>query len=200
MARIIEHNEIQSANKPADDAELIRQCQRGDKQAFGRLVKKYMKQAYFTALGFTGAHEAALDLSQEAFVKAWRAIKRFEVGRNYFTWYYRILRNLCFNYMRDSAHKARSFSEIGEKALGVLVDSHADPAHETEIHEMQEIVWNGLNRLKVHDREIIILKDFQEMSYKEIAEILQCPIGTVMSRLYTARQALKTELEGVFIS
>ncbi|MFQ5631723.1 MAG: sigma-70 family RNA polymerase sigma factor [bacterium] len=199
MQDTLEQGEIKKHSNQVEDSETIRRCQYGDKRAFGLLVQKYMKQAYFTALGFTGAHEAALDLSQEAFVKAWRAIKRFETGRNFFTWYYRILRNLCFNHLRDSAHKPRSFSEIGENAIAEIADTHADPVQESEANELKEMVWKGLNRLRVHEREIIILKDLQEMSYKEIAEILQCPIGTVMSRLYTARKALKSELEGIFV-
>lgn len=199
MPDTLEQGEIEKKSKRMDETEAIRRCQGGDKRAYGLLVQQYMKQAYFTALGFTGVHETALDLSQEAFVKAWRAIMRFELGRSFFTWYYRILRNLCFNHLRDSAHKPRAFSEIGENAIAEITDSYADPVQESEVNELKEIVWKGLNRLKAHEREIIILKDLQEMSYKEIAEILQCPVGTVMSRLYTARKALKSELEGIFV-
>ncbi|MCA9741686.1 sigma-70 family RNA polymerase sigma factor [candidate division KSB1 bacterium] len=195
-----------SNDKPAqpvetdDESEIILQCQQGNRHAFGILVERYKKPAFFTALGFVGDHDTALDLSQEAFVKAYRAIKSFENGKRFFTWYYRILRNLCFNHLRDSAHRPRPFSEIGEQALQSLSDAEADPEKAMESNEVRDMVWRGLNRLKVHEKEIILLKDFQDFSYKEIAEALQCPLGTVMSRLYTARKALKGELERILAS
>ncbi|RMF67032.1 MAG: sigma-70 family RNA polymerase sigma factor [Calditrichaeota bacterium] len=181
-----------------DDRQAIIRCQRGEKRAYGVIVNKYMKRAYFTALGLTGNHQAALDLSQEAFVRAYRALKRFDPRRRFFTWYYQILRNLCSNYLRDRARHARPFSEIGETALKNLDDKSQDVFAEVEKAELREEVWRALNALKPNEREIIILKDFRDHSYKEIAELLGCPIGTVMSRLYSARKALKAKLERYF--
>lgn len=179
-----------------DDRAVILQCQRGDKQAFGLLVNKYMKRGYFCALGFVKTHEVALDLSQEAFVRAFKAIKKFDTKRNFFTWYYQVLRNLCLNSLRDRARKARPFSEVGRSLLETVPDSRKDALQELQQEELKEQVWRALDSIKPHEKEIIILKDFQECSYKEIAELLNCPIGTVMSRLYSARKALKTKLEG----
>lgn len=186
-------NEMEETEK--SDAVIISRCQKGDKQAYGLIVKRYMERAYFTALALVGSHEQALDLSQDAFVRAFRNIKKFETGKKFFTWYYRILKNLCLNYLRDHARHARPFSEIGELALADVPDNSPDAAARVEVAEIREIVWQGLNTLKESEREIIILKDFQNFSYKEIAEILECPIGTVMSRLYSARKALKSKLE-----
>ena len=181
-----------------DDKEIILKCQRGDKHAFGLLVEKYMQRAYFSALGFLKSHDAALDYSQEAFVRAFRAIKRFDIKRNFFTWYYQILRNLCLNALRDRSRRARSFTDVGDSILQTIPDSNKNAYEELEQSELKKEVWKGLNALKAREREIILLKDFQDLSYKEIAELLDCPIGTVMSRLYTARQELKSKLEGVF--
>ena len=180
------------------DKSIITRCQRGDKQAYGILVEKYMKRAYFTALGLVGSHDSALDLSQEAFICAYRAIGKFDTGMRFFTWYYRILKNLCLNYLRDKARHARSFSEIGEQVFTTMADPSSKTSAQVEKNEIKELVWQGLNALKENEREIILLKDFQELSYKEIADVLDCPIGTVMSRLYMARQALKARLEKVF--
>ena len=182
----------------ADDSDLILRSQRGEKEAFSAIVRKYMQRAYYSALGLTGSHQDALDLSQEAFVRAYRAIKRFQTEKNFFTWYYRILRNLSLNLKRDRARQAQSFSEIGESQLRSLQDDSPSAGTEIEMAEIRQQVWLALGKLKSHEREIIILKDFQELSYKEIAELLECPIGTVMSRLYNARKALKAKLEGVF--
>ncbi|MFQ5708645.1 MAG: RNA polymerase sigma factor [bacterium] len=178
--------------------EVILQCQKGDKQAYGFLVRKYMKRAYFTALGFIGSREDALDLSQEAFVRAFRAFNRFDPRRRFFTWYYQILKNLCSNFLRDRAKHARPFAEIGDSRLESIPDQSEDASKLVEQEEVKEAVWKAINSLKEKEREIIVLKDFQELSYKEIADLLGCPMGTVMSRLYTARQALKTKLEVYF--
>jgi RNA polymerase sigma-70 factor (ECF subfamily) len=181
-----------------DERSIILRCQKGDKQIYGRLVEKYMKRAYFTALGLVGIHDGALDLSQDAFVRAYRSINKLDADRKFFTWYYQILRNLCFNYLRDNARHARPFSEIGDNQIDTIIDSSQDSSLEVEQNEMKEALWKAMDTLKPHEREIIMLKDFQEMSYKEIAEALDCPIGTVMSRLFTARQALKRKLESYF--
>ena len=181
-----------------DERSIILRCQKGDKQIYGRLVEKYMKRAYFTALGLVGIHDGALDLSQDAFVRAYRSINKLDANRKFFTWYYQILRNLCFNYLRDNARHARPFSEIGDNQVDAIIDSSQDSSLEVEQNEMKEALWKAMDTLKPHEREIIMLKDFQEMSYKEIAESLDCPIGTVMSRLFTARQALKSKLESYF--
>lgn len=181
-----------------DERAIILRCQNGDKQSYGFLVEKYMKRAYFTALGLVGVHEGALDLSQDAFVRAYRSISRLDADRKFFTWYYQILRNLCFNYLRNSARHARPFSQVGENEIDNIIDSSPDSSSQVEQQEMKDAVWKAMDELKPHDREIIILKDFQELSYKEIAESMACPIGTVMSRLFTARQALKSKLESYF--
>ncbi|MFQ5639617.1 MAG: RNA polymerase sigma factor [bacterium] len=189
---------IKQSGKAIDDQEIILRCQRGDKPAFGLLVEKYMQRAYFSALGFVKSHDAALDYSQEAFVRAYRAIKRFDPKRNFFTWYYQILRNLCLNALRDRARRARSFSEVGDLVLQTVPDSNRNAYEELEQTELKREVWRALNAIKPHEKEIILLKDFQDLSYKEIAQLLDCPMGTVMSRLYTARKELKSKLQGVF--
>lgn len=177
---------------------LIARCQANDKRAFGRLVEKYMERAYYTALGLIGSHEDALDLSQEAFVRAYRSITKFKPGiGGFFTWYYKILRNLCFNFRRDRAKRARAFSKIEARAgqLNEIADANDDPAVIAERDEIKVIVWRAIASLKAYDREIIVLKDFQNLSYKEIAEALNCPIGTVMSRLFSARKQLREKVE-----
>lgn len=178
--------------------DIIQKARRGDRQAFGIIVQKYMKHAYYIALGLVGSEAAAMDLSQEAFVRAFYALKKFDPDKKFFTWYYQILKNLSFNYLRDDHRHAASFSEIGETTVNQLVDGSDDLSQQVEQNELKEVLWKGINALKPSDREIIILKDFQEMSYKEIAEFLKCPVGTVMSRLYNARKALKEFMEGYY--
>jgi RNA polymerase sigma-70 factor (ECF subfamily) len=177
-----------------DDSALVLQCQQGDKQAYGVLVKKYMKRAYFTALGLVGSHEDALDISQEAFVRAYRSLATFNPQMKFFTWFYRILRNLCLNLLRDRSRHAYPFSQVSDEEVE-NVSTEEDIALLVEQDDMKRALWKAIERLNEHEREIIILKEFQEMSYKEIAEMLECPIGTVMSRLYHARKALKEQMK-----
>jgi RNA polymerase sigma-70 factor (ECF subfamily) len=181
------------------DERLVSRCQAGDIQAFGVLVEKYKQRAYYTALGLTGSHDEAWDISQEAFVRAYRAIAGFQAERSgFFTWYYQILRNLCFNFLRDRAKRARPFSEVvtPEDSLQNIADEGSNPAVIAERNELKNAVWKAINSLKDDDREIILLRDFQDLSYKEIAATLNCPIGTVMSRLFNARKQLREKLEG----
>ena len=178
-----------------DEREVLLRCQRGDSRAFGNIVEKYMTRAYYTALGLTGSQEDALDISQEAFVRAYRNIKTFDVSHKFFTWYYRILRNLCANFLRSRSRRARRFSRTGTAELEKVIDASADPSLLIERDEIKVAVWQAISSLSEVSREIIVLKEFQELSYKEIAELLGCPIGTVMSRLFNARQALKVKLE-----
>lgn len=198
-SRLMTREDHLGKHRITNDAEAIRLCQAGSKQAFGFLVERYMQRAYYTALGLIGSHENALDVSQDAFVRAFKAIKRFDASKKFFTWYYQILRNLCYNFLRDKSRHARSFSEIDENEIRKISDESQEASLLTEKSELKQAVWDGINSLKPNDREIIILKDFQELSYKEIADCLEIPIGTVMSRLYNARKALKAKLERTYL-
>ncbi len=190
-------NGPRTAAKDSEDETLIRSSQKGDKIAFGYLVQRYMKRAYFTALGLTGDSQAALDLSQEAFVRAYRSIKSFQPGLPFFSWYYRILRNLALNFLRRKNIHARPFSEIGETKLEQMPDASDSAQKRLEKRELQEAVWQAIQELKPGEREILILREFEELSYREIAAVLQISMGTVMSRLYHARQSLKLRLQGL---
>ena len=183
----------------SSDAQAIRLCQQGHREAYGFLVERYKERAYYSALGILGSHEAALDISQDAFVRAFRAIKRFESGKKFFTWYYQILRNLCLNFIRDKKRHARSFSEIDDYEINKLTDDTGDASVLAEQNELRQALWQAMDEIKPKEREIIMLKEFQDLSYKEIAEILDIPIGTVMSRLYNARQALKAKIERTYL-
>lgn len=176
-----------------NDDELIIRAQRGEKEAYGMLVRAYMQPAYYSALALVGSHDEAMDLSQQAFIRAWMAIRKFEVGRRFFTWYYRILRNLCLNRLRDRAAQATPMAFF-DHAIEVS-DESQDPALEADRALLREHVRAALGRLRPEEREIIVLRDFDGHSYAEIAELLECPLGTVMSRLYYARKHLKDLLE-----
>ena len=175
-----------------DEQKLLMRCRRGDKQSFERIVTLYMRRAYSIALGFVGQHEDALDLSQEAFIRAYKNIKKYDPNRRFFPWFYQILKNLCFNYLKK--RKELCFSQVSTTDESQIANQTADgfdPYLLVERNELKESIWKAIGELDDKHREIIILRHFQDLSYNEIAEVLICNKGTVMSRLYYARRELK---------
>jgi len=140
----------------------------------------------------------ALDLSQDAFVKTWRSIKKIDVNRSFFTWYYTILKNTCLNEIRKNSKQPRLLSEIADIDLDELQDFNMDISETVEKEELKKTVWIAISKLKENEQEILMMREFQNLSYSEISEILNCPEGTVMSRLYGARKALKEKVEKYF--
>jgi RNA polymerase sigma-70 factor (ECF subfamily) len=178
------------------DAALVLRARSGDADAFGRLIQRYMRRAYLQALGLVGSREDALDLSQEAFARAFRARRTLDPDRPFYAWLYQILRRLCFNFLRDRKTRARLLEAEGH---GWLVeragDASSDPAAVLERAEARRRVGGAIERLPAREREVLVLKEFEELKYREIAELVGVPVGTVMSRLYAARKRLARALE-----
>ncbi len=173
-----------------EDQQAIAECQTGKKDSYRFLVEKYKVRAYHVALMYTGNRDDALDLSQEAFCRAYLSIKSFKTGKNFYTWLYEIIKNICINHHHRRS-KSRPLSVDGaqevaeDQSLAVL-----RPDEIFEEHEMRELLWAAVNRLKAQDREIIMLKEFNDLSYGQISLVLEIPVGSVMSRLFYARQKL----------
>lgn len=149
-----------------------------------------MKRAYFSALAIVGNHDDAMELSQKAFLRAYKNFSSFDSNRKFFTWYYKILRNLCLNFIRDTKNRREySFIENIDYVNEINIQS------EIERQEIISQVKKGLDELDDSDREIIILKEFENYSYKEIAEMLEIPIGSVMSKLHYARKKLAKKIK-----
>ena len=181
------------------ERELVLRAQAGDRRAFGELVNRYMRRAYYAALGLVGSPDDALDLSQEAFARAFRARASIDPERPFYAWLYQIVRRLCFNFLRDRRTRLRRMGEataylIDQAGVGAVRN---DPARNAERAELRARVSAAMERLPEREREVLVLKEFEDLRYREIAELLGIPIGTVMSRLYTARRNLALELEDV---
>lgn len=172
-----------------DEANLIEKCKRGDMEAYEKLVKKYMKRAYNAALYFTREPNDAWDVSQQGFLNAWKAIRRFDTKRAFFPWLYTIIKNEAMKKFR------REKREIESNFIPLTID--VPPEKQLEDKEKIERLRDTIFQLDAEKREIIYLRHFTEMSYKEIAESLNIPKGTVMSRLYYARKTLLEEFKNV---
>jgi RNA polymerase sigma-70 factor (ECF subfamily) len=182
---------------PASERELILRAQAGETAAFGELVERYMRRAYYSALGLVGSPEDAMDLSQEAFARAYRARQRLDPDLPFYAWLYQILRRLCFNFVRDRRVRLKRLSEARDwltDEAGRRAAVHS-PERAVERGEARKRVQAAIERLNDRDREILVLKEFEGLRYREIADLLGIPIGTVMSRLYTARRHLADALE-----
>jgi len=175
----------------------IQQCQAGSAKAFESIVEKYMKQAYFIALGLVGNRQDAMDLSQEAFFRAYSNIDRLNSKRRFFPWFYQILKNLCFSHLRKRVHRNHNSLEmVDESQISGSANPQFCPSEIAERNETKDNLWQAIGQLNEKHREVIILRHFQNLSYEQIAQIIMCAKGTVMSRLYNARKELKNALKG----
>lgn len=171
------------------DEELIRASREGSEAAFRELVERHYQQAYSMAVYWTHNREVALDISQESFIRVFRHLKNFDPTRSFRAWLYTIVKNLSFNYIRRQGKRRLVFSDFFATRKGAR-EPEADRDDHTEKRELKEWVWRALQKLNDKDRDIILLKDFEDFSYREISEALNIPMGTVMSRLYHARKKL----------
>lgn len=173
------------------EKDILLRWRDGDRKAFGILVGRYMEDAYLTALGLTGNAEDARDLSQDAFVKAFQARSSFDPSRPFYPWFYRILKNHCLNYVQRIRRRTESLYADSEETRERFATEGPTTLEKLVKEERVRIIHAAINRLTFEHREIIVLKNFKGLSYREIAEVLDVPIGTVMSRLYYARRALR---------
>ena len=188
-------------NPPAETLEinLVTRARRGDLHAYDELVKRYQERIYATIYHMTGNHEDANDLAQEAFIKAFSALKSFKGGSTFDTWLYRIAVNKTINFLKQRKNKFHlSLNDIDFNAehdpdLMALI-SDKTPTRDVALTELQKKLNEALLRLSEPHRMVVVLHDVQDLSHDEIAEIMGCNIGTVRSRLFYARQQLQGHL------
>lgn len=198
--------EIDTQRDMADeDCELVSACQKGDVDAFGMLVAKHQKKAFNIAFRMTGDYEEASDIVQDAFLSAYRSIKKFRGDAKFSTWLYGICVNHAKNRLKQTRsrahHEGPSLDEPVRTDDGFLLPDPPDddprPDEQAERKELQVTVQRCIDALEEEYREVLILRDIQGFSYEEISAILNVPDGTVKSRLFRARDALKNGLKGL---
>ena len=174
-----------------EELTVIQRCRGGSREAFEVFVNRYMKDAYFIALGLVGNREDALDLSQEAFVRAYRNIKQVKPGRKFFPWFYQILKNLCISHLRKRRYRRAASLDADDCPQVAAAPDVFSPDVLVNKNEVKAQLWEAIAKLDEKHREVIILRHFRGMSYDQISEALFCNKGTVTSRLYYARKRLK---------
>lgn len=176
------------------DNDLVKEASKGRTSAFKELVERYQKRAYLFARGMVHNTDDAYDLSQEAFVRVYKHLKRFDYAYPFRVWLFHILANLCKNHLRQRKTRDNVVTDTGEE-MPEGVSQTGNPDIVFDRTETQSQVWEGIGKLPEKFREIIILSHFQEMSYDQMAQVLEIPRGSVMSRLYYARLKLREILE-----
>lgn len=191
-----------SGAKPVEDEDalLVTKVQEGDLHAFDLLVKKHRERLYSVIYNLTGNSEEAYDLCQEAFIKAFRSINKFNRKCAYYTWLYRIAVNTTLNYLKkERKRRFLSLNEITEEtapkeALESL-STQSDSEKGLILKEIKEKLNEGLQILSLKHRAVITMYEIEGMSHSEIAAVLGCSEGTVRSRLHYAKQQLKQFLQ-----
>jgi RNA polymerase sigma-70 factor (ECF subfamily) len=186
-----------------DERKLVEDARRGDAQAFRALVERYQRRAYTVALGIVHDADEARDICQEAFLKVFRNLAGFEGEAQFFTWLYRIVMNLCIDHLRKRRGEKLEFDEthahedagddagIAPRRLGF------DPARALADKELRAQLDRALAQLSPAHRAVLIMREVDGLSYKEMADIMECSIGTIMSRLFHARKKMQAMLTGV---
>ncbi len=178
----------------SSDKKLVKRVQRGDKGAFDLLVLKYQHKIVNLVMRYVRDPELALDITQEAFIKAYRALPRFRGDSAFYTWMYRIAVNTAKNHL--AAQRRRPMNVELDLQDPEQYDLHANlketdtPEAITLSHELQETVERAIAALPEDLRTAIILRELEGMSYEEIAQTMECPVGTVRSRIFRARDAI----------
>ena len=174
------------------DAECVRKVLQGEKDAFEILVRRHQKAIFNLLYRMLGDYDEAAEISQEAFLSAYRSIKQFRGDANFSTWLYRIALN-------HASTRRRSLTKWQQRTVALettepVSEPELNPAETMEQKEIQEQVQKALSGLEPDDVTIIVLKDLQDVPYEEVARVLEVPVGTVKSRLHRARRALKARL------
>ncbi len=178
------------------EGKLVSKAKRGDIYSFERLVEKYQKKIYYLALRMTGSHEAADDLAQEAFIKAFYSIKSFKEGYSFCAWVYRICMNLTINYLKRQRFTV-SESQLPQNSLELVEDKgNISASEQLTRDELRKKIEDEIDHLPADFRAVFILKTYEDLSYEEIANTLKISKGTVMSRLFRARERLQKSLKG----
>jgi len=178
----------------ADDKALVREAQRGGMGAFEELVARHRDKIYARALSMMRNEEEAIDLSQEAWVKGWQRLVQFQGEASFGTWMTRIVINLCLDQLRKhKRQRTESIEAMDQESGGVerqMPVVTVNPTEGLERTELRQRIDKALAKLSHEHRTVLVLHEFEEMEYKEIAKSMDCSIGTVMSRLFYARRKM----------
>ncbi len=197
--------EATPAQADVSERELVKRCQKGDSEAFDELVTRYRTRIFGMIYNMVHNEQDAWDLAQDSFVKAWKSMKRFRGKSSFYTWIYRIVMNVTIDWLRK-----KQITGVGAEFDDAVQLKQIDPASRTvpkadplpyqrmEQAEIRQQIDKAIGQLSPEHRAVILMKEIENMQYHEIAEALDCSIGTVMSRLFYARKKLQNLLKHLY--
>jgi RNA polymerase sigma-70 factor (ECF subfamily) len=178
------------------DAQLVQAALAGDRDAFGDLVTRYQDRLFNSLVRMIGSHEDAADAAQDAFLQAYTKLDSFRGDSKFYTWLYRIAMNVALS--RRRRRRTMASIDHAKEAIGnEPLDSGESPEEVVISQENIEHVRVGLDQLADEHRQVLVLREIEGFSYEEIADVLSIPLGTVRSRIFRARDELRTRLKGV---
>lgn len=189
---------------PTEDRHLVAAAQRGDRAAFRTLFERYHRRAYALAFGVVRNQDDALDVVQDAFIKAHRHLDKFEGQASFYTWLYRIVMNLAIDHLRK--HKRQQPVDFTDAAVEGSVSEDAllpkiiggNPGRALMDREIRERIAEALDTLSDNHRAVLVMRELEGLSYEEMAEVMQCSKGTIMSRLFHARKNMQRQLADLY--
>ncbi len=188
-----------SAPDASQEVALVHRAKRGDLAAYDDLIRCYQERIYATIYHMTSNHEDANDLAQDTFIKAFQALNSFKGGSSFYTWVYRIAVNKTINFLKQRKNRTHlslndlDFNAENDPDLVALV-SDKTPRREAQLAELQKKLNEAMQQLSEPHRLVVTLHDVQGLAHEEIAQIMDCNVGTVRSRLFYARQQLQATM------
>ena len=184
------------------DGELVLRARQGDRQAFRELVERYQRKVAALAVGMLRNREDALDVVQDTFTKAYQSLDRFKGDSSFYTWVYRIAVNLCIDHQRREARYVPlgvDADDANDETVAVTSEDleRNEPFEHARSQEIGVRLAHAIEELTPEHRAVILLREVDGLSYEEISQVLDCPKGTVMSRLHYARRQLQARLRGL---
>lgn len=179
------------------DQKLVERVQNGDKHAFDMLVVKYESRVMSLVQRLVRDHHEAQDIAQEAFIKAYRALPRFRGDSAFYTWLYRIAVNTAKNHLVSKGRRPAIEGVELEEAEVVGIPKLQDidsPERQLLRDELEEVIYSAINQLPDDLKTAITLREFEGLSYEEISQVMDCPVGTVRSRIFRAREAIDKQI------
>lgn len=192
---------MSEANQTQTDVKLIERVKRGDKSAYDLLVIKYQHKITGLVSRYIRDQDEMLDVVQEAFIKAYRAIPGFRGDSAFYTWLYRIAINTAKNHLVSKARRPPATDiDINEGEFqenSVVLRDIGSPEEQLMMSELRDVIYKAIDDLPEELKTAVTLREFEGLSYDEIASVMECPVGTVRSRIFRAREAIEKKIDAL---